>query len=306
MVEDYVLSDSRIVSNDENKDIKDYILCGICYQVVTENRGPVECNSCHNQLFCTQCIQGWANSNSTCPYCHAANAKYVEISPLLLNMIKEIKYHCKYKESEGCTFTDTAQGLPKHEYECVFGLNRQSMRPPKVINCQFCHKLASKQPPSLQFHEHGQYQPLGDDDEDHVCDFIMNFWCFDHKQLGLKYQNSRIANIEETQRYFDLFNLLLMKISLVTCQVYQINSRFTAKIESKAAQKYWLMKMQRNMKAPVQIRIKKHYLVQMDKITTSRHSWITYMFDHLEGTAEILDMIQNKTYQTVQQAQLYP
>lgn len=49
---DYLISDARIVNSDDIKDIKEYILCGICYQVVTEDRRPVECNSCQNQLFC--------------------------------------------------------------------------------------------------------------------------------------------------------------------------------------------------------------------------------------------------------------
>ncbi len=45
---DNVLYDERIMNSDEIADIKDIILCGICYQVVTDDRRPVECSSCQN------------------------------------------------------------------------------------------------------------------------------------------------------------------------------------------------------------------------------------------------------------------
>lgn len=43
-----ILGEHRIMNLDEIHEFKDYINCGICYQIVTENREPVECNSCHN------------------------------------------------------------------------------------------------------------------------------------------------------------------------------------------------------------------------------------------------------------------
>ena len=134
MANNYLISEARIVNMEEIKDIKDYILCGICYQVVTEGRKPVECNSCHNQLFCTECIQSWTNQNSTCPYCHAESAKFVDISPVLLNMIKAIKYYCKY-HSLGCQETLLTKELVRHEYECTHGQGRESMRLEKLIAC---------------------------------------------------------------------------------------------------------------------------------------------------------------------------
>lgn len=50
------MQEARIVNVEDIKDIKDYILCGICYSIVTEDRIPVECHFCHNQLFCSDCI----------------------------------------------------------------------------------------------------------------------------------------------------------------------------------------------------------------------------------------------------------
>ena len=38
---DNIISDARIMNCEDITDIKDLILCGICYQVVTENRMPV-------------------------------------------------------------------------------------------------------------------------------------------------------------------------------------------------------------------------------------------------------------------------
>ena len=42
----YIISDARIANPEDISDIKEQILCGICYQVVTEDRKPVECISC--------------------------------------------------------------------------------------------------------------------------------------------------------------------------------------------------------------------------------------------------------------------
>ena len=84
---DNVLYDERIMNSDKIADIKDIILCGICYQVVTDDRRPVECSSCQNKLFCTPCINSWKQQNYTCPYCHAEGALYVDINPILKDMI---------------------------------------------------------------------------------------------------------------------------------------------------------------------------------------------------------------------------
>ena len=38
---DDIISVARIMNHEDITDIKELILCGICYQVVTENRKPV-------------------------------------------------------------------------------------------------------------------------------------------------------------------------------------------------------------------------------------------------------------------------
>ena len=53
------LGENRIFNLEEIQDIKDLVLCGICYMVVTEDRAPVQCESCQNTLFCSQCIDSW-------------------------------------------------------------------------------------------------------------------------------------------------------------------------------------------------------------------------------------------------------
>eukprot|EP00347_Sterkiella_histriomuscorum_P018182 403346480 len=207
-----------IAGTEENKDINKIALCGICYQVVTENRKPLECDSCHNSLFCTPCIQKWSKSKSTCPFCHANKAQYVEISPILMKMIKQMKFFCKNKNA-GCTFTETSDQLLKHEHECEFGQNRVSREAPILKVCQFCN-----QAPSYQ--EHNQYQPLSDSDRDfdHICDKLAQKLCFDHKLFALKYEEARIANLDETEMYYEFFkcnicnNLLKQAKTCTSCQ----------------------------------------------------------------------------------------
>ncbi len=112
-----LISENRIVNTDEIQDIKEYILCGICYQVVTEDRVPVQCTSCQNNLFCTSCIESWKKHNETCPYCHAGDARFVPVNPILRDMIKTIRYFCKFQE-KGCTKTLTFEELRMHEADC--------------------------------------------------------------------------------------------------------------------------------------------------------------------------------------------
>ena len=53
---DEPLEENRIQNLEEIQDIKDLVLCGICFMVVTEDRKPVQCETCQNSLFCSQCI----------------------------------------------------------------------------------------------------------------------------------------------------------------------------------------------------------------------------------------------------------
>ncbi|CDW84428.1 traf-type zinc finger family protein [Stylonychia lemnae] len=134
MAQNYMISDSRIVNLDEIQDIKDIILCGICFQVVTEEREPVECNNCHYKLFCSQCISGWAKTSYSCPYCHSFNSQFVDISPLLLNMIRGIRYSCQY-QSKGCWETHSMKTLMKHEFQ------QENQRYFEMFKCSLCQRL---------------------------------------------------------------------------------------------------------------------------------------------------------------------
>ena len=134
---DNIISDVRIMNSEEIKDIKDLILCGICYQVVTEDRIPVECNSCQNQLFCKPCIDSWKLQNDTCPYCHANNAEYVDINPILKDMIRQIKYYCKHQD-KGCTEAFTSEHLKRHEAECIHGENDRAQKYKMITKCKAC------------------------------------------------------------------------------------------------------------------------------------------------------------------------
>lgn len=59
----------RLVENDEVREVREYITCVICCQVINQERNPVECDKCCNQLFCKVCIDTWKRQNNICPCC---------------------------------------------------------------------------------------------------------------------------------------------------------------------------------------------------------------------------------------------
>ena len=61
--------DSRLIEGEHLEGLRDQITCLICCQILTEDKKPVECNKCQNQLFCTQCIDQWRYKNRQCPCC---------------------------------------------------------------------------------------------------------------------------------------------------------------------------------------------------------------------------------------------
>lgn len=42
------LLERKVVTDRLPQDVKDILTCGICYFFVTEEKTPLECNSCHN------------------------------------------------------------------------------------------------------------------------------------------------------------------------------------------------------------------------------------------------------------------
>ncbi|CDW91665.1 traf-type zinc finger family protein [Stylonychia lemnae] len=102
MANKYLISDARINNLEEIKDMRDYINCGICLQVVTEERNPKECSNCHNQLFCEDCLTKWKRCNETLG----------------------IKL------------------LPAHEYNCGYGNTYNSIVGLKLDKCKFCKESA--------------------------------------------------------------------------------------------------------------------------------------------------------------------
>jgi Ring finger domain len=77
MIQEEVDLESRLVMNEELSDqMKDDITCGICLQVITEDKNPQQCTSCENKLFCDPCIKQWSVKNKKCPGCNHENARY--------------------------------------------------------------------------------------------------------------------------------------------------------------------------------------------------------------------------------------
>jgi len=40
--------DRELVTSGLSQEVKDQLTCGICYNFVTEDKLPLECNNCHN------------------------------------------------------------------------------------------------------------------------------------------------------------------------------------------------------------------------------------------------------------------
>ena len=53
------MSNRDLVQNGLSQEVKDMLQCGFCYCFVSEEKQPLECSSCHNQLFCFECLRGW-------------------------------------------------------------------------------------------------------------------------------------------------------------------------------------------------------------------------------------------------------
>jgi Ring finger domain len=83
------------------KGLADYLRCGICYQLLTSDKKPVECEQCRNQLSCTDCISDWLVQNPTCPFCKQQYPMFAEISPTMVGLLASLKLHCKFKK-RGC------------------------------------------------------------------------------------------------------------------------------------------------------------------------------------------------------------
>ena len=113
---------SRLVLDDQiTKGLTDYVKCGICFQVLTSDRKPVECDQCRNTLSCTDCISDWLVQNPTCPYCKQQYPMFEEVSPTLLGLLQTLKSQCKYKK-RGCQEQLAVhKELARHEANCPFG-----------------------------------------------------------------------------------------------------------------------------------------------------------------------------------------
>ena len=43
--------------------------CGICLEIVSLEKDPVELNCCGNVIYCNRCISEVLKANGVCPYC---------------------------------------------------------------------------------------------------------------------------------------------------------------------------------------------------------------------------------------------
>ena len=93
--------ESRLVDEGNLDDLREQILCVICCRVLTEDRCPMECSACQNQLFCEECITQWQRQKNQCPCCRSPNAEYEPANPIFMNIVSNIRFYCANKE-RGC------------------------------------------------------------------------------------------------------------------------------------------------------------------------------------------------------------
>ena len=94
-----LLSENRLVYPD--KQTLETFTCGICMEIISERSNPRECNQCHNQLYCYKCIEHWSKYKLSCPSCKSNRAKFIRINPMLMELLRSMRYKCKYSK-EGC------------------------------------------------------------------------------------------------------------------------------------------------------------------------------------------------------------
>ena len=107
----------------------------------------------------------------------------------MMNLIKGLKYYCKYK-SEGCQEAyKIGVELAKHEAFCGFKGENEA-RKEETQYCNICNKSVN----SLE-QSHGK----------HFCENIEEQWCSDHQKSGIFFNDTRIVNYASSKKQIDLF-----------------------------------------------------------------------------------------------------
>ena len=114
----------------------------------------------------------------------ATDAVFSKISPILLGMIREIKFTCANKE-RGCPESLKIDQMHKHELiECKF--KEENLIGSSIEKaCKICSDEIAE---GL-----------------HYCSKVEREWCPDHQKKGLYLTSDRIANTVEVQRYLEVF-----------------------------------------------------------------------------------------------------
>jgi hypothetical protein len=92
-----------------------------------------------------------------------------------------------------------AKDLLKHQFSCEYRERRASFANPKLTECKFCFKsydsIYDENSPFMTDIENGV----------HFCDAAEKGWCTEHKDIGLRIDEKRIANSEEIRKYLEIF-----------------------------------------------------------------------------------------------------
>ena len=122
---------------DLSQELKDQLTCGICYSFVTESKSPLECNNCHNALFCTKCLENWLeqDESAACPYCNDCTV-FVDANQTIMSIIKNLSFKCQ-NHDRGCLKELPQKELSSHEACCDF----KAVKSSGIIglwSCQIC------------------------------------------------------------------------------------------------------------------------------------------------------------------------
>ena len=188
--------EERLIETDEVKGVRDIITCAICFQIITEDRRPMECNSCRNQLFWSPCIESWSKQKNQCPCCRKDRAKYSPANKIIMQIISNIKFTCSNKKY-GCEEAIFYKDVVRHEqFECQFKkqIQRQvEYRPSKRAKiCKICNN-------NVETAEDVFGEELKEGDRVlHICSKNeKSLWCSKHREVGSYYSVDRIVNLKE-------------------------------------------------------------------------------------------------------------
>lgn len=115
------MTDINIDTIDTKIDIKEWIKCPICYELI-QKASVLDCNCTH--VFCNKCITD--AKGSSCPICKSKYGRVLKMA-VLDRIIKDVKAKCP---NDGCNMMMCLMDHEHHKKVCLH----------EIINCETCKK----------------------------------------------------------------------------------------------------------------------------------------------------------------------